>query len=219
MKKIFFLLILIALQSLSICYSQSRVVAELVKKAFSESRQEAVVTGLLTDGQSGERQGFEKNIPGAVYFLLNRNRAMEISQKNTPTLSLEVILETGPVILDLINSEGSFDGFNVKLASGSSSGLNTDTYAFYRGVVRGKESESLVSLGFYNGEVSAMISIANQNLVLGKMKDVERFMMRRSFPKRISIVAPPTGQPEIKGQLTTSILMLYMPAELRLQNV
>ncbi len=95
----------------------------------------------------------------------------EFAQDASQSISLNLPMGTTTYRLDLVEAPATFYDYVVSTSSGTTRASNT-TAKHYRGVVRGLENESLVSLSFFDNQLMGVVSINGVgNITIGKLKN------------------------------------------------
>jgi len=122
-----------------------------IRDVCKESKQPASVKGI-------------REVDKAFFFEYNHEFVQtEITRKQPRAISLPIILEANslPSILDLVEVSEDFYSYQVTTGSGKKIAANVNN-RYYRGVVRGKEKESLVAISFFKNQMMGVVSIHGQ---------------------------------------------------------
>ncbi len=150
--------------------AQKGIVAQLVREKSGLLSRQTINNRLLQPNLSFSRTTVEKTVSKASFFNYNSEEAALLLKQQPAVLSLTINNENGtPWVFDLVQADESFRDATVVTASGKEYPLSSFGAAFYRGVIRNQESESLVSVSIFNNEISGVISTKEGNFVLGKL--------------------------------------------------
>jgi Metallo-peptidase family M12/Secretion system C-terminal sorting domain/Reprolysin family propeptide len=158
-------------------FSQQHIVAGMVREAFAAERNTVTPVSLLSAVNEKDKRVADKYLPGASYFNSNKQAVLAVSAKKNPVLSLEISLAGKTYMLDMISADESFSGVQITTSSGRQFSMDQFAHQFYRGVVRGKEDSSIVSFSLFEGELSGIISLPEGNLVVGKLKKSDQYIV------------------------------------------
>lgn len=151
--------------------AQRNIVAGLVRQKLSGLKEQKITTGLLLPATADARLNTEKAVSGAAYFTVNEKLSASLITQKQPVLSLEIPGDDNQLYtLDLISSEETFSQTEVTTASGKPFSINELNAAFYRGVVRGQESNTLASISIFNNELMGIIATPRGNIVIGRLE-------------------------------------------------
>jgi len=121
------------------------------------------------------------NSKSLKYFDYNKNIYSQFRDNQDGAIALQIPHENdlgSHLILDLIEVSDSFYDFSVKTSSGATFNGRDIGGVHYRGIVRGKELNSLVALSVFENEMSGIVSIAGQGTInIGKLGDQEQHII------------------------------------------
>ncbi len=144
-------------------------------KSVSEVKTLHPVNDLLTPSvETAQRVAISRQVRDAQYFRYNG----EVAQRLLGSPSAEGLSVNLPSVgrskqkmtLDLVEVPASFYDYVVVTSSGGRYYGDATKGRHYRGVVRGKENESLVALSLYEGEMMGVVSVDGGNLNIGKLQ-------------------------------------------------
>jgi hypothetical protein len=146
-----------------------KFMAQLVASEFSKNGVGKEIPDLLIKDNSYRSSTVEKEVKKYTFFKYNPERAKEIIDAKQRILSLSLYAGDEYVIVDMVNVSDEFSETVVKASGGEEFSMARLHAAFYRGIVRGREKESLVALTITDDEISGFISSEKGNLVVGKL--------------------------------------------------
>ena len=144
-------------------------VSKNVAEKFAEQGSVTTVNNLLTLDNNYSDAGISSAVKKSQFYVYNATKAAELIANQAEVISIQVQHNNESLTLDLVNSSEYFSQLQATTSSGDFPGNNLNA-VFYRGVIRGKEKTSLVSLSVFANEVSGYISADKGNLVLGKIE-------------------------------------------------
>lgn len=151
--------------------AQRNIVAGMVRQKMAGMKEQKTTTGLLQPATANARLNTEKAVSGASYFTVNEKLSATLIAQKQPVLSLEIPGDDNRVLtLDLISSEETFSQAEVTTASGKPFNMQELNAAYYRGVVRGQENNTLASISIFNNELMGIIATPGGNIVIGKLE-------------------------------------------------
>ncbi len=157
--------------------AHGQAVASAVEKAFITKASNEVISVLHRDGKYMDA-AIKKDIPDGTYFDYNTTKARELIKKYPEFISLEIAINNKETyILDLVSSAKAFESMVVSTGSGKKFDLSKFKAAHYRGVVRGQEDHTLVSISLFENEMSGLIYNGTENLTLGKIKGSKKHIL------------------------------------------
>ncbi len=151
-------------------------------KRVAEAKTLHQITDLLTpDNMSARKVALTQQVRDAQYFRYNKEVAQQLLG-SSPREGLSVALPSRGrsqqgMTLDLVEVSPSFYDYVVTTSSGERHHGDPSKGKHYRGVVRGKENESLVALSLYEEEMMGVISVDGGNFNLGKLKEEETHIL------------------------------------------
>ncbi|MDZ4705721.1 MAG: zinc-dependent metalloprotease [Saprospiraceae bacterium] len=175
MKKVLFLLsFFLALWCSS---AQAQVVAKAVESTALKYPANEVVSVLKRDGKYSNTE-IKKDISESTYFDYNTLKARELIKRYPEFISLEIAINAKETyVLDLVSSAKAFEKLIITTSSGEKFDLSKFKAAHYRGVVRGHEEHTLVSISMFENEISGVIYSEHGNMVLGKVKETDKHIL------------------------------------------
>lgn len=115
------------------------------------------------------------------YFDFNRNIYSQLRDNADKAVALQIPYEhdDGPhLLLDLVEVSESFNNFSISTSSGIRLSGRDLGGVHYRGIVRGKEYNSLVALSVFENEIMGIISISGQGTInIGKLSKHEQHII------------------------------------------
>jgi hypothetical protein len=108
---------------------------------------------------------WNKAVSNATVLEFNAPDLMSIVQAGPAHMALDLPVENGTILLDLVRTDITASGFKVALASGAAASYVNG--AHYRGMVRGKKG-SVAAISFFGNEVMALINDTENEWVLGR---------------------------------------------------
>ena len=151
----------------------------------------------------------------------------EITRNQPEAISLPIILEANslPYTLDLVEVSEDFYAYQVTTGSGQEITANTNN-RHYRGVVRGKEEESIVAISFFKEQMIGLVSIHGQGgYNIGKLNNspfhivfhednlAEQIDLHCGTPDEPEVVRPSHGQvaaPNHRSMTTGRCIRIHM---------
>lgn len=160
-------------------------VSKNVAEKFAEHGSVSLVNNLLTVDNNYSDPGISSAVRKSKFYVYNATKAAELIANQAEVISIQIQYDNENLILDLVNSSEYFSQLQITTSSGDFPSNNLDA-VFYRGVIRGREKMSLVSLSIFANEISGYISVDKGNLVLGKIEGVSEHIIYND----IDIIAP-----------------------------
>lgn len=117
-------------------------------------------------------------LPQSAYFDYNTEKAGELIERYPETMTMEIAINSREkYVLDLISSASTFKDLIVTTGSGKTINLKKFKAAYYRGVVRGLEQETVVGISIFENQMSGVIFGKNTNIVIGKLKNSDKHIV------------------------------------------
>lgn len=176
MKTFRFKAVLLAFFCFLTAFGQQRV-AKKVTDALH--RQKAITIGdiLSIDPSAHAVSRPEKTIAGAAYFSFNTNAAKALIGEKSKIVTLKIpTADNTFIILDLLNYSDFYQDMEVITSSGKKY-EETPHSAFFRGIVRGHEDNSIAAINIFENEISGIIGMPDKNLVLGKIDKSQQHIL------------------------------------------
>lgn len=148
-------------------------VSRLVETEFAKYEAPKVIEDILMVDNTYDGNSLQKEVRTSKVFKYNQKRAIEVIRDAAQLQSLGLYTDTGEyIIVDLVNAFETFATATAVTSKGETFNVNELVPAvYYRGVIRGQEKVSLVSIKISEKEISGFISSPDGNLVVGKLKD------------------------------------------------
>lgn len=128
------------------------------------------ISDILTPSKSQNSDKVSKEVSKYEMLEYNQNIAKSILSESYGAISLELPLHN--MILDIIEVSPDFYDYNITTSSGEKYRADRNKGMHFRGVVRGKESSSLVALSIYEDQIMGTVSISGIGTYnIGKIKD------------------------------------------------
>ncbi len=128
---------------------------------------------LAPRGETVRRATISQLVRDAQYLDYNKEVAQQLLGSHSEGLSMtlpSVGRSRQNMTLDLVEVSASFYDYVVTTSSGDRYHGDPSKGRHYRGVVRGRENESLVALSLFEGEMMGVVSIDWGNLNIGKLQ-------------------------------------------------
>jgi len=174
------LLTIAILLSFSLNAQEESRISQRVKEAKSDlNREFTLIENVFIPNLSVSIDASQfRNAESAMYFDYNRNTYSQFRNNQDKAIALQipnVNVRGSNMILDLVDVSESFNNFSVTTSSGESFSGRELGGVHYRGIVRGKESNSLVALSVFENDISGIVSISGQGTInigrLGNAKE------------------------------------------------
>lgn len=196
--------------------AQRNIVAQMVQEKFAARGEQKITANLLQPDAIYKSALVSKAVSKSIFVQLNPETSVTLAKKNPDVLSLSIPNENGETwVLDLISSQETFRNTSVVLASGKEFNMQETGAAYYRGVIRGQETESLASISIFNNQVSGTIATKNGNTVIGKLTDGDIHIV---YNDRDLLKKNPFSCTTADAPLTNEEKMLYTGDDIGLPN-
>ena len=154
---------------------QLRPIAQKVEQARASGIALRTVDNLLALKANDTRSAkISQTVRQARFFIYNKETALELLKApKGEILSLQLPSQgehRQGITIDLIEVPPSFYDYEVVTSSGDRYHGDSSRGRHYRGVVRGKETSSLVALSLYGEEMMGVVSVDGGNLNIGKLQ-------------------------------------------------
>lgn len=181
--KAFNLLALALCLSINLCAQNASQLYQKVQQAKSTLSQDSkLIDNVLTpnDAVSVNSDQFADS-KSLKYFDYNKNIYNQFRDNQDGIIALQIPHESelgSHLVLDLIEVSESFYDFSVTTSSGIKFSGRDVGGVHYRGIVRGKELNSLVALSIFENEISGIVSITGQGTInIGKLGNQEQHII------------------------------------------
>jgi hypothetical protein len=166
---------LLIISSYGFAQEKHNTILSQLNEAKAEQRKTDETIKLLTQlpppiGFMGKM--ISQEVAEAIYFDFNMPIASSILRKSSSeVLSLELPAGKDTMILDLIDAPAYFYNYDIQTSDKKETLSSRMIAKHYRGVVRGKETSSIVAISIFENEMMGIISIEGEGTYnIGKLK-------------------------------------------------
>jgi len=156
--------------------SQSKFISKEVKE-ISERYESQDFSSTILQDKNYRNNNVSAYLTKSIIYDYDKTKATDLISKQPEYISLKIQNDVGEeMTLDLVKNHSVLSSLSV--TTGNDQNYDTSNFkaVFYRGVIKGQE-ESLVSISFFENEMSGFISNHEGNYVIGKLENSNKLIL------------------------------------------